>query len=450
MSKGRDGQSKNLTERDEFQFISELVFKHSTADHTLLSLHDGETGTSRFANSEIVQNVNVRRTTLTVSTAFGQQHGTASTTDLSVGSIQDVLRRAEVSAKASPSDPEYLPPLGIQAPSTHRSWSQDTADSGPEGRVKQTNHILQLCQQQKLLAAGTVTTTANTIGVASSTGLMSFEPRTEAAFSVTAIGESGSGWASNRHRSLDALEISIRTEQAIDKAKLAANPELLAPGRFTVILEPPAVAGLVSRLVWELSARTYYKNTSALSGKLGEKICDSRLTLRNDPTHPALLGNGFNGEGLPAGKCTWIDQGKLTHLCYDRYTAQVHQVNPSPEADAPILSCGPGQPEPGNTIEDLVKETRYGILVTNFWYIRSVNPTDLTLTGMTRDGTFLIENGQVTKPVRNFRFHESPLQSFQRLVGMTNPKEASSHEAGKMLVPALKLDDFNFSSVTKF
>lgn len=450
MSKGGVGPSAKLTSRDEFQFVADLLFKHVTADHTSLSLHDGETGTTRFANSQIVQNVNVRRVTLTVTAAFGQRHGTASTTDLSAGSVQEVLRRAERSAKASPPDPEYLPPLSPQVETDHRSWNEGTATAGPEVRLGRAHQIIKLCQEEGLTAAGIVSSSASTIGIAASTGLISYEPRTEAAFSVTAIGGTESGWSSNRHRSFERLGIHDRTKVAIDKAKRAADPKEIPPGRYTVILEPAAVAGLVSHLLWEMGARTYYKQTSPLTGKLGQALLDSRLSLTNAPGNPDLLGNGFNDDGVPAGEVAWIRQGVLNHLWYDRYTAQAHQVSPSPDADAPILSCDfkPDEKEP--TIEDLVKGTERGILVTNFWYIRSVNPTDLTLTGMTRDGTFFIENGRVSNPIRNFRFHESPLQAFQHLDGCTKPLEASSPESGKMLVPALRIRDFNFSSVTRF
>ena len=439
-----------LTSRDEFQFIADLVFKHTTADQTSLRLHDGETGTTRFANSQVVQNVNVKRATLTVTAAFDKQHGTASTTDLSAGAVQDVLRRAERSAKASPPDPEYLPPLGPQPISAHRSWSDDSATAGPEARLDQARHMIQLCQKEGLTAAGTVSSSASTFGLAATTGLISYEPRTETAFSLTAIGGTESGWSANRHRSFNRLDIHDRTMVAIDKAKRAANPIELPPGRYTVILEPSAVAGFINRLVWELGARTYYKHTSPLTGMLGLPLVDSRLSLKNVPTHPDLLGDGFSDEGIPAGEVAWIHRGILQHLRYDRFTAQAHQVPPSPQADATILAGESVADEKIPTNDDLIQGTERGILVTNFWYIRSVNPTDLTLTGMTRDGTFLIENGRIIKPIRNFRFHDSPLFALQRLEGMTLPQQASSAESGKMLVPAMKIREFNFSSVTRF
>jgi len=176
-------------------------------------------------------------------------------------------------------------------------------------------------------------------------------------------------------------------------------------------------------------------------------IVDKRLTLRNLPVHEDLLGIGFTADGLPTVASDWIADGVLTQLAYDRFTAKGRGVGKIPTLDAPCLS-GRGSSLP--TLQDLIKSTERAILVTNFWYIRTVNPTDLTLTGMTRDGTFLVENGAIVSAVKNFRFHESPLRVFNRIAAFTNPAEAITSETGKLLVPAMTLRDFNFSSVTRF
>jgi len=174
---------------------------------------------------------------------------------------------------------------------------------------------------------------------------------------------------------------------------------------------------------------------------------DGRLSLRNKPGHPDLLGVGFTSLGLPTNERTWIDRGVLAELDYDRFTARQHQVDTIATLDAPIMT-GDGPAAGG--VGDLIRGTPRGILVTTVWYIRTVNPTDLTLTGMTRDGTFLIQDGEITTPVHNFRFHESPLRAFNRIDAFTEPAEAVSAESWKMLLPALRIHDFNFSSVTRF
>jgi len=196
-----------------------------------------------------------------------------------------------------------------------------------------------------------------------------------------------------------------------------------------------------------LDAKSYEKGTSPFAGQLGRQILDERLTVQNLPGHADLLGTGFTSEGLPSEDAVWIDKGILKQLAYDRFTAKQHGVKHIATLEAPCVSAlGPV----ASKTQELIKQCERAILVTNFWYIRTVNPTDLTLTGMTRDGTFLVEEGQITSAVRNFRFHESPLRVLKHIDALTEPVEAVTSETGKMLVPAMVLRDFTFSSVTRF
>jgi predicted Zn-dependent protease len=301
---------------------------------------------------------------------------------------------------------------------------------------------------ENLNSAGTVSSSVAAVGAAASSGLFAYEERTDARFSLTVQAGEATGWAAAAHRSIDHLKIQERTLAAIEKAKRGGDePKELDPGRYTVILEPAAVAGLLTWLIWMLDAKSFYKGTSPFVGKLGERILDRRLTLRNQPEHSDLLGTSFTGEGLPVFDSVWIDGGVLKQLMYDRFTARQHQIEPIATLESPCLS---GERPAGSRVSDLIRTTQRGILVTNFWYIRTVNPTDLTLTGMTRDGTFLIENGEIVAAVRNFRFHDSPLRVFNQIEAFTTPVEAVTSETGKVLVPAMRIRDFNFSSVTKF
>ena len=243
------------------------------------------------------------------------------------------------------------------------------------------------------------------------------------------------------------MRVQERTLAAIAKSKRGRDACELSAGDYPVILEPAAVAGLWAWLMWSLDAKSYMKGTSPFAGKLGQPIVDERLILRNVPDHADLFGEGFTHEGLPSTDSVWIDRGILKQLAYDRFTAKASGVETIPTLEAPVLSV---EGAPAHSIQDLIKSTERGILVTNFWYIRPVNPRDLMLTGMTRDGTFLVEKGEVVSAVKNFRFHESPLRAFQRLSAWTAPMEAVNSETGKMLVPAMALPHFHFSSVTRF
>ena len=412
-----------LIDQAEFGRAAELILKASTAEHTTVYLTDVSSGTTRFANNQVVQNLTTRRSTAAIHVAYGQQHGSATTTDLSAGGLRDTLRRADRVARAAPADPEYLAPPGPQEYPEVPGPSPETIAAGPPRRLAEARVAIDLCAAEGLTAAGIVGSSWSARGVAASTGLFGYEQRSEGRFSVTAIGEDSTGWAANAHRSIDRLDIPERTALAITKAKRASSPREVAPGRYTVILEPAAVAGLLSTMIWMMDSKSYYKGDSPFSGKLGQAVMDSRLTLKNRPDHPDLLGSRFTSDGLPTNDCAWIKDGILRELMYDRFTAKQHQVERICTLDAPYLSADHGS----GAVEDLIKKTPRGILVTNFWYIRTVNPTDLTLTGMTRDGTFLVEGGEINTAVRNFRFHESPMGAFSRIQAVGAPSEARQH-----------------------
>jgi predicted Zn-dependent protease len=361
--------------------------------------------------------------------------------------VKETLKQAEGIARVSPDDPEFLPPLEPQKFQALDTSRPDTLVAGPGRRRALVGESVDQCQSKGLKAAGIVASSTMNVGIAASTGLFAHEQRTDSRFSLTVQAGDATGWTAAWHRSIDHLKVSDRTRVAIEKATSGKNPEEILPGRYTVILEPPAVAGVLSWLMWMLDAKSYDKGTSPFTGKLNQAIVDHRLTLRNRPSHPDLLGEGFTNEGLPVNEITWIESGVLKHLDYDRFTARQHAVVTIPTLESPCLA---GDTSACADVNELIRQTTRGILVTNFWYIRPVNPTDLTLTGMTRDGTFLIEEGQITRAIRNFRFHDSPLRVFNQIEAFTTPQEATSSETGKLLVPAMKIRDFNFSSVTKF
>lgn len=441
------GTWPKMTGSDEFHFLSELVMTRSSADHTIVSLRDHHAGTTRFANNQIIQNVDARRGMLTVTVAFGGQHGTAGTTDFAAGAIQDALARAERIARVSPADPEYLPPPDPCVFPVRGTIKPETMAAGPVKRLEYANEAIGHCRMENIMAAGVVSSSSTAVGIAANNGLFGYERRADARFSLTVQAGDATGWSAAAHRSIDHLKVQERTLAAITRAKRGRDAHELPPGRYSVILEPAAVAGLWAWLIWSLDAKSYMKGTSPFAGKLGQAIVDERMTLRNVPDHADLLGEGFTQEGLPSTDSVWIDRGILKQLAYDRFTAKAGGVETIPTLEAPALSVeGP----PVQSIQDLIKSTERGILVTNFWYIRPVNPRDLMLTGMTRDGTFLVEKGEVVSAVKNFRFHESPLLVFQRLSAWTAPMEAINSETGKMLVPAMALPHFHFSSVTRF
>ncbi|MCS6302252.1 MAG: hypothetical protein H8K07_01090 [Nitrospira sp.] len=443
----QSGTWPKMTGVDEFRFLTELVLTRSSADHAIVSLRDHHAGTTRFANNQIVQNVDARRGSLAVTVDFGGRHGTASTTNFTAGSVQDTLARAERIAHVSPVDPEYLPPPVPCVFPVRETAKPETMAAGHSKRLEYANEAIRHCRMENIMAAGIVSSSTTAAGIAADNGLFGYERRTDARFSLTVQAGDATGWGAAAHRSIDHLRVQERTLAAIAKSKRGRDAYELSAGDYPVILEPAAVAGLWAWLMWSLDAKSYMKGTSPFTGKLRQPIVDERLTLRNVPDHADLFGEGFTHEGLPSTDSVWIDRGILKQLAYDRFTAKTGGVETIPTLEAPALSV---EGSPAHSIQDLIKSTERGILVTNFWYIRPVNPRDLLLTGMTRDGTFLVEKGEVVSAVRNFRFHESPLRAFQRLSAWTAPMEAVNSETGKMLVPAMALPHFHFSSVTRF
>ena len=328
----------DLIDEQKFRRLATLALNESKGDHTVVRISDLVSGTTRFADNRIVQNVQSRRQTFSVSIALGRQHGQVSTTDLSDQAIRRSMKGALEIARKSPPDPEFLPPLPSQTYPFLSKAHAETTQLTPAQRIQDAHMAISLCAEENLKAAGFVRTSTGFAGLAASSGLEAFEPRTSARFSLTAKGADSSGWVDQAHRSIHLLDITENTKIAIRKAQLSANPKEIAPGRYRVILEPAAVAGLVAPLIQMLDARDYFKGTSPLSGKLGSAIVDKRLKLQNCPDHPDLLSVGFDRDGVSAQARTLIEAGILKELNYDRFTALERDVVPSGSLDALVLS----------------------------------------------------------------------------------------------------------------
>ncbi|MGH9254967.1 MAG: TldD/PmbA family protein [Vicinamibacterales bacterium] len=288
---------------------------------------------------------------------------------------------------------------------------------------------------------------ARVVAVATSAGLFAYHRATDADFSVTARTSdgTGSGWASAGGRDWAAVNPAAIGRIAAQKAVASRNPEVIEPGLYTAVLEPQAVSDLVPLLAPALNARTADEGRSPFSKpgggtRIGERVVDERVTLYSDPSDPLLLGQPFDNEGLPLGRAVWIDKGVLRNLSYSRFWAQKQGRQPTGPPQAGGLALIGGT----RTTEELIAGCERGILVTHFFYIRSLEPRTVLQTGLTRDGTFLIESGKITKALKNFRWNESPLLMLNRLEDIGRPELTA---AGR-LMPALRVSRFDFSSLS--
>jgi predicted Zn-dependent protease len=269
-------------------------------------------------------------------------------------------------------------------------------------------------------------------------------------FSVTLRTEdgTGSGYASRGYNDIARLDVAGASKTAAWKATQSGNARAIEPGKYTVVLEPAAGIVLLENLYGALDARSADEGRSFLSrpgGKtrLGEKLVDEQVTIYSDPWHPALPTPNYSPEGLPREKTTWIDRGVVKNLFYSRYWAEQKGVKPVPFPDGFIMSGG------NQSLDDLIGSVEKGILVTRMWYIRAVDPQTLLYTGLTRDGTFYIENGKIKFPVKNFRFNESPIIMLNNLEALGRPERTVSGEGGgTAMIPPMKIRDFTFTSLS--
>lgn len=439
--------------RDEAKAIADRVLGFATADETRVSISSGARGNTRFAVNQVStagDNYNVE---LSVRSVIGKRSGTVSTNKLDDASLRRAVQTAEQLARLAPEDPEAMSELGAQRYEADDAWRESTATLGPTGRAAAVQAIATPSRTAKLTSTGYLEHQSESTAVANNRGLFAYGRSTGAVLTTTVrTGDgTGSGWAGGVDNDWSRLDPAALGARAIEKADRSKNPVAIEPGRYTVVLEPTAVGNLVQLLARAFSARSADEGRSFFSKagggtKIGERVLDPRVTLVSDPHDERAPTNTFTGEGMPVTRTTWVENGVVRTLAYDRYWAQQKNVAPTQSGGSFIMSGG------DSSLEELIASTERGILVTRFWYIRPVDPRTILYTGLTRDGTFLIEKGKVTRAVKNLRFNESPVFMLNNLEAMGRPERVSASESGGVglgvVVPAIKVRDFNFTSLS--
>ncbi|HVG53143.1 MAG TPA: TldD/PmbA family protein [Vicinamibacterales bacterium] len=443
-----------LLSREQARALADRVLKLSTADETRVNITSEWAGNTRFADSSITTSGGVADLSVRVTVTIGRRRASASTNVLDDASLKRTVDLAMSLARLSPEDPELMPELGPQSYSAIAAFVERTADLGPEERnaaVKQAVDAAAAAGKPAgaVFTAGFLQANASVVAVATSKGLFAYHQLTNSAFSMTTRtpDQTGSGWAAAGARDWSRIDPAAIGRAAARKAIASRNPQAIAPGLYTAVLEPQAVNDLVPLLSNALNARSADEGRSAFSkpgggNRIGEKVVDERVTLYSDPVDPALLGRPFDGEGLPVSRTVWIEKGVLKNLAYNRFWAQKQGVQPN---GAAIQAGGLALVGGTKSTEEIIAGCERGILVTHFFYIRSLEPRTVLYTGLTRDGVFLIENGKVTRALKNFRWNESPLLMLNRLEEIGRPEPT---EAGQ-LMPALRIRDFNFTSASE-
>jgi predicted Zn-dependent protease len=440
--------------KDQAKALTDRALAFSKAEETLVTLNGGERANVRFARNTATTSGASSGYNLAITAAFGKRSGTVTTAEFDDAGLQRAARNAEEIARLSPENPEAMPVVGPQTFDHARAFFDDAAGATPEWRASSVATAIELSKQKDVVSAGFVETSATIQTVANSKGLFGYDRFTAADYNLTARTPdgSGSGWASRSFNELRQLDPARLAAAAIDKAAMSKNPAAIEPGKYTVVLEPAALADLLVNLIFAADARQADEGRSFFSKKgggnrVGEQIVGEKVRIYSDPAHPLAPSVAFDGEGLPIRRNVWIDNGVLKDLFYSRYWAQKQEKAPTAGPSNLIMEGGAA------TVADLIAGTDRGILVTRFWYIRGLDPQTILVTGLTRDGLFLIEKGKVTKPVKNMRWNDSPVAAFNNIEAMTPPERVVSGEgvggAGLALVcPAARIREFTFSSAS--
>ena len=439
--------------REECEALAKRTLSFTTADETRVIINSGGRGNTRFAVNQISTGGDNYDATVSVRSTFGKRTGVVNTNKLDDASLKSAVSLAERLAKLSPEDPEAMPELGPQTYTESKGWSEATASLDPTSRATAARAITEPARGAGLVSTGYLETQAGATAIANSKGLFAYGKQTALSLTTTVRTEdgTGSGWAGATSHDFSTLDPKDLGARAIDKARRSVNPVAIEPGRYTVILEPTAVGNLVQFITGAMSARNADEGRSFFSkagggNKIGMKVVDERITISSDPLDPEAYANTFSGEGQPLSKTTWIENGVVKNLSYDRFWAQKQGKTALPTSGTVRMSGGSA------TMEEMIAATDRGILVTRFWYLRPVDPRTILYTGLTRDGTFLIERGRITRPIKNFRFNESPIYMLNNLDVMGRPVRVSASEAGgpglAIVVPPIKVRDFNFTSLS--
>ncbi len=430
--------------KEEARRIMEKALSYSSSDDCEVNLSGSNSGNIRYARNTVSTAGAQSNQNLVVQANFGKKVGTATIDEFDDASLAKAVKRAEELARLSPESVEFMGPLGPQTYLKSNTFNQSTADITPDFRAAVAASSIEPAKAKDVTSAGFFENSAGFSAMMNSKGLFAYNQRTSVDFTVTMRSNdgTGSGWVTRDYNDISQFNAAEASKIAIDKALMSREAKAIEPGKYTVILEPAASSGLLGNMFRSFSARGADEGRSFMAkegggNKMGEKIVDERITAYSDPQHELVPSSTWVGDGQARKKTVWMENGVVKNLAYGRYWAEKQGVAPLPFPSNVIMKGGDA------SLEDLIKSTKKGILVTRMWYIRSVDPQTLLYTGLTRDGTFYIENGRLKHPIKNFRFNESPIIMLNNLEELGQQVRINGN-----LIPYMKIRDFTFTSLS--
>jgi len=463
--------------KDQSADIFDRIRRFSSADEVEAIFSGSRFALTRFANNTIHQNVEEENSVVSIRTNYGGCTARSTVNQFDDESLRRAVAASESLARVQVADPELLPmPTSDEANSNDRfadknvlvsRFFEETAKLTPADRAQTVKGIVSAANRHNLTTAGIYSTSESVEGIFNSRGLAQWHRQTLAEVSITMLGGNSSGWQKANSpdvRNLDALRLA---ETAARKAADSTNPLEIAPGKYTVILEPAAVLDIVGFMFWDFSGVAILDQRSFLNDRIGTKLFGDNINIADDSQHPLQAGSPFDGEGMRRQPVQLVENGVVKRVVYARATAKKMKQSEYAGKVGPIEPTGHGFPLPNemgempmnivfgtpektHSVDEMIASTERGVLVTRLWYIREVDPYEKIVTGMTRDGTFLVENGKVQSGLRNFRFNQSLIAMLSNVEAMSVPVRASGEESFDMVVPAMKASEFNFTEVTKF
>ncbi|MBV5257705.1 TldD/PmbA family protein [Synechococcus moorigangaii CMS01] len=431
--------SRLISQDQAFDWIEKIIGA-AASDGVMVAIAETESALGRFGENQIRQNLQKNQFEIAITSYFGSRSASVTTVEQDWDGLLAALRRSETLARVAPEDPEWVPLLTEQIYENRvAKFDAVTFDFAPLQRGELIQQVCQWSEAVGVRGSGILSTRAKVYALGNSAGLRAGDRQTTAEFSYTAKIGNGSSWSSRTAWGISELPIEQMVLTTMGRAQLSQDPHRVEPGQYPVVLGAGAVANLVPRLLWSMSARAAAEGRSFFAKHpLGEQLFSPLVNLSRDPAHPLLQTGAFDNQGLPCNKLAIATDGIPSTLSYDRYWAQQTSHRPTGSL-FPLVMTGSDQ-----TLADLIAQTERGIFINRAWYVQVVNPQTLEFTGMTRDGTFWIENGKLAYPINNLRFNQSLPDLLRDVEAIATPERH-----GSSVVPALKVKNFHFSSVTE-